>query len=110
MIGPFKDFTAVIGPNGSGKSNLMDAISFVLGVQSRQLRSNQVRHQPDNANRSLSFVSYLRLTMACRDGVLQMKELIFRADDLAPGKRRASVELIYQVRCSGREYGIGQAC
>jgi AAA15 family ATPase/GTPase len=43
VIGPFRNFTAVIGPNGAGKSNLMDAISFVLGVQSRQLRSNQVR-------------------------------------------------------------------
>lgn len=43
MIGPFKRFTAVIGPNGSGKSNLMDAISFVLGVHSRQLRSNQLK-------------------------------------------------------------------
>ena len=32
-VGPFKNFTAVIGPNGSGKSNLMDAISFVLGVR-----------------------------------------------------------------------------
>jgi len=30
---PFKDFTAVIGPNGSGKSNLLDALSFVLGVR-----------------------------------------------------------------------------
>ena len=38
VIGPFKDFTCVIGPNGSGKSNLMDAISFVLGVSSRHLR------------------------------------------------------------------------
>ena len=37
-IGPFKKFTSVIGPNGSGKSNLMDAISFVLGVRSSQLR------------------------------------------------------------------------
>lgn len=60
-IGPFYPFTAVIGPNGSGKegkrksihsllipalriaislgkSNLMDAISFVLGVKSNQLR------------------------------------------------------------------------
>lgn len=26
VIGPFKDFTAVVGPNGAGKSNLMDAI------------------------------------------------------------------------------------
>mmetsp|Transcript_16447 Transcript_16447/g.24130 ORF Transcript_16447/g.24130 Transcript_16447/m.24130 type:complete len:1331 (-) Transcript_16447:133-4125(-) len=42
-IGPFHDFTSVIGPNGAGKSNLMDAISFVLGVQSRDLRSSQMR-------------------------------------------------------------------
>ncbi|BEJ14460.1 hypothetical protein CspHIS471_0402270 [Cutaneotrichosporon sp. HIS471] len=32
-------FTCIIGPNGSGKSNLMDAISFVLGIKSAQLRS-----------------------------------------------------------------------
>jgi structural maintenance of chromosome 1 len=37
-IGPFKDFTCVIGPNGSGKSNLMDAVSFVVGVNTTQLR------------------------------------------------------------------------
>lgn len=43
IIGPFKSFTAVIGPNGSGKSNLMDAISFVLGVRSMQLRGQQLR-------------------------------------------------------------------
>ena len=39
-IGPFKEFTCVIGPNGSGKSNLMDAISFVLGVKTSQLRGS----------------------------------------------------------------------
>lgn len=39
----FTDFTCVIGPNGAGKSNLMDALSFVLGVQSRQLRSVQLK-------------------------------------------------------------------
>ena len=42
-IGPFQDFTSIIGPNGSGKSNLMDAISFVLGVHSRNLRSSQLK-------------------------------------------------------------------
>ncbi|KAF9963714.1 Structural maintenance of chromosomes protein 1 [Modicella reniformis] len=42
-IGPFNDFTCVIGPNGAGKSNLMDAISFVLGVKSSHLRSSQLR-------------------------------------------------------------------
>lgn len=43
IIGPFYDFTAIIGPNGAGKSNLMDAISFVLGVRTGQLRGAQLR-------------------------------------------------------------------
>lgn len=43
MIGPFMNFTSIIGPNGAGKSNLMDAISFVLGVKSAQLRSSQLK-------------------------------------------------------------------
>ncbi|KAK9055706.1 hypothetical protein SSX86_026791 [Deinandra increscens subsp. villosa] len=43
IIGPFYDFTAIIGPNGSGKSNLMDAISFVLGVRTGQLRGGQLK-------------------------------------------------------------------
>jgi structural maintenance of chromosome 1 len=37
------NFTSIIGPNGAGKSNLMDAISFVLGVKSAQLRSSQLK-------------------------------------------------------------------
>lgn len=36
-------FTSIIGPNGSGKSNMMDAISFVLGVRSKELRSNHAK-------------------------------------------------------------------
>ncbi|OIR59177.1 MAG: structural maintenance of chromosomes protein 1 [Amphiamblys sp. WSBS2006] len=40
-IGPFVDrFTSIIGPNGSGKSNLVDAISFVFGIGSGQIRSS----------------------------------------------------------------------
>lgn len=43
VIGPFEEnFVCVIGPNGAGKSNLMDALSFVLGLQSGQLRSQQL--------------------------------------------------------------------
>ncbi|GAA6061274.1 hypothetical protein JCM10212_004680 [Sporobolomyces blumeae] len=42
-IGPFHSFSAVIGPNGAGKSNLMDAISFVLGVRSASLRSTALK-------------------------------------------------------------------
>ncbi|KAF8748310.1 hypothetical protein HU200_012946 [Digitaria exilis] len=69
-IGPFFDFTAIIGPNGAGKSNLMDAISFVLGVRSVQLRTRA-----------------------------QLKDLIYALDDRdkeAKG-RRAYVRLVYQM-------------
>jgi len=37
------NFTSVIGSNDAGKPNLMDAISFVLGVKSAQLRSSQLK-------------------------------------------------------------------
>ncbi|KAG1890725.1 RecF/RecN/SMC N terminal domain-containing protein [Suillus fuscotomentosus] len=43
VIGPFKNLTSIIGPNGAGKSDLMDVISFVLGVKSVQLRSSQLK-------------------------------------------------------------------
>ncbi|XP_069501341.1 structural maintenance of chromosomes protein 1A [Ambystoma mexicanum] len=43
IVGPFRTFTAIIGPNGSGKSNLMDAISFVLGEKTSNLRVKTLR-------------------------------------------------------------------
>lgn len=69
VIGPFYDFTAIIGPNGAGKSNLMDAISFVLGVRSVQLRG------------------------------AQLKDLIYAFDDKEKEQkgRRAFVKLVYQM-------------
>ncbi|GAV83648.1 SMC_N domain-containing protein/SMC_hinge domain-containing protein [Cephalotus follicularis] len=68
-IGPFSDFTAIIGPNGAGKSNLMDAISFVLGVRTGQLRG------------------------------AQLKDLIYAFDDREKEQRgrRAFVRLVYQM-------------
>ncbi|PRP86269.1 structural maintenance of chromosomes 1A [Planoprotostelium fungivorum] len=50
IIGPFKKFQSIIGPNGAGKSNLMDAISFVLGVKTSQLRGSTLAdliYRPD---------------------------------------------------------------
>ncbi|KAL4587005.1 hypothetical protein LXL04_011654 [Taraxacum kok-saghyz] len=69
VIGPFFDFTAIIGPNGSGKSNLLDAISFVLGVRTSQLRGEQ------------------------------LKDLIYAFDDRERGQsgRRALVKLVYRL-------------
>ncbi|XP_026449761.1 structural maintenance of chromosomes protein 1-like [Papaver somniferum] len=69
VIGPFYDFTAIIGPNGAGKSNLMDAISFVLGVKSAHLRG------------------------------AQLKDLIYAFDDKEKEQknRKAFVKLVYQL-------------
>ena len=66
-IGPFQNFTAVIGPNGSGKSNLMDAISFVLGIRARHLRSQE------------------------------LKDLIFKSDESQSMRTRACVTLVYDI-------------
>eukprot|EP00916_Digyalum_oweni_P017254 GHVL01028233.1.p1 GENE.GHVL01028233.1~~GHVL01028233.1.p1 ORF type:complete len:1035 (-),score=254.26 GHVL01028233.1:675-3779(-) len=67
-INLFLHFSAIIGPNGSGKSNMMDAISFVLGVHSRQLRGGN------------------------------LKELIFRrdSDDPTTNTRSSFVSLLYE--------------
>eukprot|EP00741_Cyanophora_paradoxa_P011004 tig00020553_g10636.t1 len=66
IVGPFRNFTCIIGPNGAGKSNLMEAISFVLGVRSRDLRSTN------------------------------LKDLIFCRDGDTVGKRKAFVKLVYE--------------
>jgi structural maintenance of chromosome 1 len=74
-IGPFCNFTAIIGPNGAGKSNLMDAISFVLGVRSSHLRG------------------------------AQLKDLIYAHDDKEKEQkgRKAFVRLIYRQTENGSE-------
>jgi structural maintenance of chromosome 1 len=51
-IGPFVEgFTAIIGPNGAGKSNLLDALSFGLGLPARFLRAKRlselIHHEGD---------------------------------------------------------------
>ncbi len=44
VIPIYPGFNAVIGPNGSGKSNIIDAIVFVLGTSSRNLRAERMQH------------------------------------------------------------------
>eukprot|EP00178_Gracilaria_changii_P018546 TRINITY_DN530_c0_g1_i1.p1 TRINITY_DN530_c0_g1~~TRINITY_DN530_c0_g1_i1.p1 ORF type:complete len:1242 (+),score=251.58 TRINITY_DN530_c0_g1_i1:154-3879(+) len=82
MVGPFKGFTAIIGTNGSGKSNLMDAISFVLGVRTSQLRGNQLRDlvyrnledpQDDHATRK----AYVKLVYRKNNEGEQVDEMEF---------------------------------
>lgn len=72
-VGPLKPFTAVIGPNGSGKSNFMDAISFVLGEKTSNLR------------------------------VKKLSELIHGASIGRAVSNTASVTLVYEDSESGRQ-------
>lgn len=55
------NFTSIIGPNGAGKSNMMDAISFVLGVKSSHLRSNNVKDLIYRGRRAESATDELEL-------------------------------------------------
>lgn len=76
-IGPFTSFTSVIGPNGSGKSNLMDAISFVLGVQSRDLRSHQMRdliHRPPEATTTSASSRRSTGALSCRVTIVYLHQ------------------------------------
>ena len=39
-VGPFSHFTCIVGPNGAGKSSVLDAIVFVLGSKTSDLRGS----------------------------------------------------------------------
>lgn len=78
-IGPFDKFTCVIGPNGSGKSNIMDAISFCLGIRAKHLRGDR------------------------------LKDLIYRREeeDVASNKRSSKVMIVFRT-ASGEEIFFGR--
>jgi len=91
VIGPFKQFTSIIGPNGSGKSNLMDAISFVLGVQSAQLRGAALRdlvYSFDLADKETRRTAYVKLVYEAEDGV----ETVFSRHITAAGTGEYKVD------------------
>ncbi|CEH19151.1 cohesin complex subunit psm1 [Ceraceosorus bombacis] len=86
IIGPFNSFTAIIGPNGSGKSNLMDAVSFVLGVKSAQLRSSQLKD-----------LIYRGRKMAREEGDEEAEALRSDEEDEGEGTAgKASVSAVYR--------------
>lgn len=59
-------FTSIVGPNGSGKSNLMDAISFALGLDLSLIRVNQPKDLVSEGVRSSN--TYVELDFRCNDG------------------------------------------
>ena len=41
-VGPFSALTCIVGPNGAGKSSILDAISFVFGGKTVDLRGSSL--------------------------------------------------------------------
>jgi structural maintenance of chromosome 1 len=69
----------IIGPNGAGKSNLMDAISFVLGTQLKDLvyRGRKAARGPDEES-------------------LDVDEPETQDSQIAPDARTAYVTAVYE--------------
>ncbi|XP_059508357.1 structural maintenance of chromosomes protein 1B-like [Stegostoma tigrinum] len=68
LIGPFMRFNCIIGPNGSegnkqGKSNVMDAISFVMGERTANLRVKHIKDLIHGAHIGHPVSSTARVTM-----------------------------------------------
>ncbi|XP_065059066.1 structural maintenance of chromosomes protein 1A-like [Rhopilema esculentum] len=84
---PFKKFTAVIGPNGCGKSNLMDAISFVLGEKTSNLRVKSVKELIHGApiKRPVASTAYVTAHYMEEQDDGQEKEIIFHRKILGSG-------------------------
>ncbi|XP_039344776.1 structural maintenance of chromosomes protein 1B isoform X3 [Mauremys reevesii] len=66
-IGPFMRFNCIIGPNGSGKSNIMDALSFVMGERTANLRVKNVRELIHGAHVGKPFSSTASVTIVYRE-------------------------------------------
>ena len=66
----FPGLTAIVGSNGSGKSNIMDAMRFVMGRRSSQLRAEKMSQLIFNGgeDRSPSDAAVVRLHLDNSDG------------------------------------------
>lgn len=70
-------FVAIVGPNGSGKSNLLDAICFVVGMNSSKLRGSDSAELVHNNSRTKDmFVSAQVTSDANKDKITTFKRTL----------------------------------
>ncbi|CAH2278312.1 structural maintenance of chromosomes 1B [Pelobates cultripes] len=96
LIGPFKRFNCVIGPNGSGKSNLMDALSFVMGEKTANLRVKHVREliHGSNIGKPVSSTASVHLLYCEENGEEKMfSRIIYRLNNKSIGRSAYILEL-----------------
>ena len=84
LIGPLRDFTCIVGPNGSGKSNVMDAISFVLGIKTANMRAAHLKDLVYSVS-APGAVSPTKATVSLRYVTAAGKHLLFERSVTASG-------------------------
>lgn len=93
-IGPFLEFTAVVGPNGGGKSNIMDAVSFVLGVRSSDLRASNLKdliyRKESEKSTDITRTCYVKLKFSTADST----ELTFKRTISSSGTSDYSINKV----------------
>ena len=102
---PFFDgMTAVIGENGAGKSNLFDALSFVMGRRSSQMRAERLEHLIFNGGERLTPAETAEVTLYLDNGDGDFNE--FFGDE-----RVAEVTLGRRITRKSSTYTfMGKAC
>ncbi|KAI1724897.1 SMC proteins flexible hinge domain-containing protein [Ditylenchus destructor] len=100
VIGPFRQFSAIVGPNGSGKSNLMDAISFVLGEKSNNLRVRRLGDLIHGASVDKAQVNKCRVTMhyMVDDDTKEMKSFTRSVVSSLAGEFRIDNQVVSQAQ------------
>jgi chromosome segregation protein len=59
----YEGLTAIVGENGNGKSNIIDAVSFVFGKRSSQLRAKKLEQLIFNGGDSRKEAEYAHVTI-----------------------------------------------
>ena len=101
----FPGMTAVLGENGSGKSNLIDAIRFVMGRRSSQLRADRLEHLLFNGGERYSPVdaAEVNLHLDNQDGIFDRF--------LSDGKQAPEIVLGRRITHRSSAYTfMGKAC
>ncbi|XP_024395273.1 uncharacterized protein [Physcomitrium patens] len=70
VVGPFDNFAAIVSSNGAGRSDLVEAISFVLGVRSFQLQGMVQRAGLDDREhgKSRGKIAFVKLVYCTASG------------------------------------------
>lgn len=101
--------TAIVGENGSGKSNLVDALTFVMGQRSSQLRAQRLEQLIYNGGENGTPAQQARVTLKLDNPDGEFDEYL--ESFLENGRRPDSVSIGRKVTSSSSTYKfMGKTC